>query len=56
MVRMLDTTYIREIRYLPVSNPVATGGFFGLIPPKKAPSPSNLKYETLYISGVFVKF
>ena len=36
-------------------NPVATGAFLGLAPPNKAPCPLKLKYETLYLSGMFVK-
>ena len=39
-----------------LNSPVATGGFDGLSPPNKAPSPPKLKHETLYISGVFVNF
>jgi len=37
------------------SNPVATGGFGGLSPPTKLQDP-KLKYETLLVSGIFVKF
>jgi len=32
------------------------GALVGLAPPNNAPSPPKLKYETLYISGIFVKF
>jgi len=37
-------------------SPVATGGFWGLSPPNKAPCPPKLRYEALKIGGVFVKF
>ena len=34
-------------------SPVVTGGFGGLIPPYKSPRPQiELKYETLYVSGI----
>jgi len=38
------------------SSPVAKGGFGGLSPSKQSSKPPKLKYETLYISGIFVKF
>ena len=37
------------------TSPVATRGFGGLRSPNKAPSTPKLKYDTLQISGVFVK-
>ena len=43
------------ISYL--SSLVATrGALVGLVPPNKAPTPPKLKYETLQISEIFVKF
>jgi len=46
-----------EIASWSTTSPVATeGGFGGLRPPNKAPSPPKLKYATLEIGGVFIKF
>jgi len=42
--------------YLTIFPPVATGGFGGLSPPKQISKTHKLKYEILYISGVFVNF
>jgi len=36
--------------------PFPRRGFGGFNPQNTAPSPHKLKYETLYISGIFVKF
>ena len=36
--------------------PSPRGALVGLAPPDKAPIPPKLKYETLQISGIFVKF
>jgi len=41
----------------PTPSPVVTGrALVGLAPPKQNSKPLKLKYETLQISGMFVKF
>jgi len=37
------------------TSPVATGGFWVLSPPNKAPGHPKLNYEALWIGGVFIK-
>jgi len=42
--------------YCGLGSPVTTGRLWWAYPPNKAPSTPKLKFETLKISGIFVKF